>query len=186
MIEVEKKGWIRDHKAMLKVLNEKARFIKECRKEDIYYTLSSFSETAQLVNKESKIFRIRHSEGKYTVTYKIKSIRDGVEVNIEEEFYVDDCSAFEGFAKYLGYQKLIEKTKVVKLFDYQGITLEYVHLLGLGYFLEGEILCEYDQEVDQAITEINNAFQELGVASEDIEERMYIELLLKELEEIKS
>ncbi|HEO65472.1 MAG TPA: class IV adenylate cyclase, partial [Spirochaetes bacterium] len=119
MIEVEKKGWIRDPKAMLETLNEKGRFIKDCRKEDIYYNLPSINETGKLISQESKIFRIRQSEGKQIVTYKIKSIREGAEVSVEEEFLVDDRSAFQSFAEYLGYQKLIEKTKLIKLFKYK-------------------------------------------------------------------
>ncbi len=186
MIEVEKKGWIRDPKTMLEILNEKGRFIKDCRKEDVYYTLPSINETRGSISKGSKIFRIRQSEGKQTVTYKIKSVREGAEVNIEEEFRINDRSSFQGFAKYLGCQKLIEKTKLIKLFKYKDVDVEYVHLLGLGYFLEGEILCGHDQEVSPAINRINNVLQELGVASDDIEEKMYIELLLKQLDEVKS
>lgn len=178
MIEVEKKCWITDKNKVIELLNKKAIFCKEIKKKDIYYIRRDDS-LAKSLSLKDKIVRLRCSEGKSIVTFKEKTLKEGAEVNVEVEFEIDDKLAFKQFIKYLGLIKLVEKVKDVRLFSYNDISLEYVHIHNLGYFLEGEVMCESDVEVDNAIIKINKVFNEFDIQKEDFEDKMYIELLIE-------
>ncbi len=180
MIEVEKKCRLQNPDRILKFLEEKAVFKKENRKEDIYYIKRTSTTDEKTLTTADKIFRIRYSNNKYYVTFKEKIVADGAEINDEEEFEIEDAVQFKKFANYIGFEKLVEKVKEVKLFSYRDISLEYNYLHKLGYFLEAEVICENNAEVQTAINIINQVFDELAIDKNDIEEKMYIELLLEQ------
>lgn len=178
MIEVEKKAWIDEPDKFLKELKAKAEFVHESKKEDLYYIKRNDNNVKEFDSRD-KIFRIRTESEKIIVTFKEKTFRDGAEVNIEEEFEIFDKEAFKAFGKYLGFELLVEKTKEVKLFKYNNISVEFAYLHHLGHFIEIEILCESDSEVDKAILDIQQVLSDFNIDPAKIEEKMYIELLLE-------
>ncbi|MDH4129138.1 MAG: class IV adenylate cyclase, partial [Spirochaetota bacterium] len=149
-------------------------------KSDIYYIIGDIEKNKVKISNNDKIFRVRSSEDKLTVTFKEKKINDFVEVNVEEEFNVNDKKSFELFASYIGARELVKKIKHVKVFSRDDILLEYVNLHGLGYFLEVEIMCEREKDINIAIGKINKIFNEFGIEEKYIEEKMYIEMLLEQ------
>ena len=177
MIEVEKKCWVEDYDGLLRLLHERAEYCGETRKRDSYYIHKDYQPGEEL--KEShKIFRLREASGKQVVTYKEKTMRHGAEVNVEGEFEVSHGDVFRQFTQYINYTPLVDKIKDVRLFQYRGISLELVYLHGLGRFLEAEILCDKDSDIENAINRISQCLSDFGLDSARVEERMYIDLLL--------
>jgi len=181
LIEVERKYWLNNKNSILKLLNEKAVFQKEVRNEDIYYIDKTTIKQFDRFSGNEKIFRLRRTNNRKVVTFKEKILKQGTEVNREGEFEIkfEDESAFKQFINYINYQELIHKTKETKLFRYQDVSMEYNYLHSLGWFLEGEILCEKSEEVDQAILQLDQVFNDFGLDKNKLEKKMYIELLLE-------
>ena len=178
MIEIEKKCWLKDPERMLADLHKNAHYIKKSRKEDVYFIHKDYN-SSHSINRDDKIFRLRIEEGKHIVTFKEKRIEKGIEINQENEFFVSDQNSFLQFVQYIDYQELVTKVKEVELFKYNDISVEYVFLHGLGYFLEAEILCQDESEVNLAVNKIDTLFTELNIDPASVEEKMYIDLLLK-------
>ncbi len=141
MIEVERKCWILNKKKILAFLYKNAVLKTEVTKNDFYYIEKS-NNNKSIICENDKIFRVRLLNNKYFATFKEKSLKNKTEINIENEFEIIDNISFIKFINYLGFTKLIEKTKESKIFIIDNVTLEYNYLHNLGYFLEAEIICE--------------------------------------------
>jgi adenylate cyclase class 2 len=113
------------------------------------------------------------------VTYKVKEIRDNMEINDEKEFDVSEAGFFEDLLACLGLEKKDCKQK--KGFSYQidGITAELLELSGLGSFIELEILSADDKNetIAAARSRLYKLLAELGVPETAIESRYYTEML---------
>ena len=123
------------------------------------------------------------------VSYKVKEVREGLEINDEREFAVSgpDPAAgpdaghavFEELLRRLGLERRAEKHKQGWAWEYRGITAELSLVRGLGWFVELEILADNDrgETVADARSRLLALLAELGVAAERIESRYYTELL---------
>ncbi len=182
MIEVEKKYWLHtidEQNRIINLLNQKAQFVSEKEKNDRYFIKKRAHKDNLTIDEKDIIFRIRFCDGKYLITFKDKVFQEGAEINLEKEFYLDDIQAFDDFIQYIGFMPLIDKIKQVKEFNYKNVLLEYVHLNGLGYFLELEVLCQEEKHINQALSSINEVLNEFQVEEKNLETRMYIEMLLE-------
>ena len=171
MIEVELKAWIFDKQKIEAILRQKCKFIREYKKKDIYYKHPA--------GKKRKGFRVRNEGESVTVTFKDKNIKDGIEMNVENEFTVSDPDAFTLFTQRLGCREKIRKMKTGLLFTLNDLNIELIDVEGLGCFIEIEKLVKSDDIVGikKAGSEIRNMLEYLGVDAEKIEDRFYTNML---------
>jgi adenylate cyclase class 2 len=113
------------------------------------------------------------------VTYKVKEVRGGMEINDEREFSVSDGAAFEELLRRLGLQKGVEKNKRGWAWICDGITTELTEVAGLGWFVELEIVTNNDADgtVTSARTRILALLRKIGIKNDRIEPRYYTEML---------
>lgn len=112
------------------------------------------------------------------VTYKVKEVRGGMEINDEREFSVSDAAAFEELLRRLGLQKGMEKNKRGWAWNCDGITTELTEVAGLGWFVELEILAadDTDSTVAAARTRLLALLRKIGIKKDRIEPRYYTEM----------
>ena len=125
-------------------------------------------------------FRIRKDGTTVVVTRKQKEERaDGVEVNCEIEFHVSEGDVHAFFTS-LGYIPLIEKRKVGSMWRDGNLTVELVHVKGLGDYLEMELLLADDaneSELKNALNRLATLRLRFGVADLPLEGRYYNDML---------
>lgn len=170
-IEVEIKAWIDHFDKTLTCLKDRYSFVKEYIKEDIYL------EGVDARSGQLKEVRLRRSGNRSIVTFKERSHRDKVEVNIEKEFMVDSPENFLYVINQLGYREYITKSKVGFHFICNGINIELSHVKGLGDFIEIESIVEHDTDVDGATDSIYRILDDLEIPRKNIEDRFYVQML---------
>jgi adenylate cyclase class 2 len=113
------------------------------------------------------------------VTYKVKEVREGIEINDEREFSVSDGDMFEELLRRLGLKKDIEKTKKGWTWICGGITTELTEVAGLGWFVELEIIAgDFNHgTVRAARKRLLALLRKIGLEEDRIESRYYTELL---------
>jgi adenylate cyclase class 2 len=120
------------------------------------------------------------------VTYKIRELRDGVEINDEREFEISNGEVFEDLLGRLGLSPGIRKNKQGWAWRVRGpagpgaeIRAELSDVKSLGWFLELEILVPEGDEKTIALCRENlfSLLEKLEIPREDIESRPYTEML---------
>jgi len=167
-IEVEIKAWVQEVDRLREEIQAIAEFQNSYEKRDTYFSWP---------RQETPLFRIRREAESNTVNYKQKERADGIEVNREHEFQVDDAEAFINFCKYLEYEEYIEKQKQGELYSFENVGIELSLVEGLGWFVEIEILVDLQSEVSAAREKLREVLQALSVPEDKIEPRYYYELL---------
>jgi len=125
-------------------------------------------------------FRLREAEGTAVVCRKEKTLRDGLEVNLETEFGVDNLQAFRTFARGLGYEEWYQKEKKGQAWRWGEVLIEVGTVGTLGWFAELEVLVAEDapgSAIDQAHGRLREALGDLGLTEDRIEPKTYSELL---------
>ena len=180
--EIELKAHVKDSKALRLLLSKKAEYICSFEKEDAYW---SSERDLQLpaqglrLRRETRRFPDGKSEQTCLVTRKIKSVKDGIEINDEREFEVRPAEEFEDFLKKIGLEISFAKRKRGWAFFRGGINAELVEVEGLGWFIELEILAD-DNFADSRPEEkerLLNFLNSLGIEREAIESRFYSQML---------
>jgi predicted adenylyl cyclase CyaB len=193
MIEVELKAHVRSRAAVLAAVSSFARAEGEVDKSDEYWHGPDWR-----LHRGSRGFRIR-SEGptadggggpSTVVNFKNKRSEGGIEINRECEFEVSDREAFVEFALRLGCESFYSKRKKGRKFraslsEAEGggeATIELVEVVGLGDFLEIEILLPDEDPAAVALAqgELRSLLARAGVGEDQIEPRYYSELLMTE------
>ncbi|MCL2763294.1 MAG: CYTH domain-containing protein [Treponema sp.] len=146
-------------------------------------------------NQHGETVRIRHESGigangetheAVLVTYKIKSIAAGIEVNDEREFTVSDRALFEALLTRLGLSSDICKEKQgwawimpAETAEKPAILAELSMVTGLGWFLELEIIADDNHEQTVAVhrKQLLALLTRLGIPAEHIEPRPYTTML---------
>lgn len=144
----------------------------ESFKEDIYFRRQGQSEAIP-----ADRFRLRREEGRAVVTFKQLVEAEGVEVNREIEFGVDDAHAFFQFADRFGFEPFVAKRKQSRVYRIERARVEFNQVERLGHFIEIEILCDDEALVPVARAEVARLFTRLGLTPGDLEPRRYIQLL---------
>jgi len=142
LIEVELKARLRDRAAASSAVSSFAREKGEIDKADEYWREPDWRRSSV-----ARGFRIRTEGGASTVNFKEKSREGGIEVNRESEFEVSDRDALVDFLRRLGCEPSYAKRKRGRSFQAGGegdcpdtATIEIIEVVGLGYFIEIEIL----------------------------------------------
>jgi predicted adenylyl cyclase CyaB len=170
--EVELKAHLNQPEEVEARAAQLGQFAGETLKEDIYFRRRG--ETALL---PADRFRLRRESGRAVVTFKHLVEAEGVEVNREVEFEVDDAHAFFQFADRFGFEPFVVKRKQSRVYQIERARAEFNRVEHLGHFIEIEILCDEEAFVPVARTEIARLFTRLGLNSADLEPRRYIELI---------
>jgi adenylate cyclase class 2 len=121
--------------------------------------------------------RVRQTQNETIVTHKLRSKQDGVAINQELEFQVDNALHFEEFLKRLGLSFYKSKTKKVELYSNGPINYELVTLDGLGHFIEIERIVELEDELEEARNDVLRAFEQLGFKPNQLETKSYIAMM---------
>ncbi|AHE63032.1 class IV adenylate cyclase [Borrelia parkeri] len=168
MFEIELKAFIpkNELKEILKLANQKFKFIKEEIKDDTYYC-----------NTE-KIIRIRKfNTSEEIVTFKIKSLENDIEINKEIEFKVDQINNFISFLEEINFKFLYKKIKKSLIYKKENLNIEINEIENLGFFLEIEKIIYDKNELSLAKTEIYETIKEFKLQN-NIEKKPYFELIL--------
>jgi predicted adenylyl cyclase CyaB len=183
-IEIEVKAWADEPEKIKSLLSCLAEYRGEFRRQDEYWFTPPSPSAAGLPSG----VRVRLEEARdpgggvrktAIVTYKVKEVRAGIEINQEEEFFVSGQRAFEELLSRLGLTRGYAKEKTGFVWDYQGITVELTRVGTLGWFAELEILAGDDGEttVQSARRRLMDLLGRIGIGEDRIESRYYSEML---------
>ena len=187
-IEIELKARVEDHRAVKDRLSILAPMALSFEKDDCYWRARDGDPLRPDVRlRLEKIARPSGvGEEKALATYKIKEVREGIEINDEREFAVSDSAAFEGLLRRLGLEPGTRKHKQGWAWGFGGIWAELCEVSGLrrslGWFLEIEILADdaLAPTVAAARQKLLDLLDRVDIPRNRIEERYYLELLALE------
>lgn len=168
MIEVEFKAWVDDPEAFEAIVSAHAQFVGEVDKHDIYFHQPDTPELR---------LRLRREGDRATVTTKEKHISDGIETSDEIEFKVSDAQAFCRLVDRFGFEPFVMKRKITRRYRAGAVDIELSEVAHLGFFVEVEILCDDETQVEAARRELGVWAERLGISPDAIEPRLYIHLL---------
>jgi adenylate cyclase class 2 len=185
--EIELKARVTNPQHLKDKLSNTAVFRGTYKKNDTYYypgsqfAISEESDYGVRIRNEAFADSNGITKEANIVTYKIKEIRDGIEVNDENEFEVSSGAAFEKFLKHQGFREKVRKQKTGSSYDYSGMTIELSEVQGLGWFIELEILIsgrdieKVENEKDRLLAFLDK----LEIPRTSIESRSYTSMLLE-------
>ncbi|MDR2760113.1 MAG: class IV adenylate cyclase [Spirochaetaceae bacterium] len=182
-IEIELKAWADDPDGLRDRLFSFAGFDASFEKADSYWFFTGAGSSVPLsgvrIRKETRTGHSGSISHTLWVTYKVKEVREGMEINDEREFSVSDGAAFEELLRRLGLEKGIEKNKKGWAWICEGITVELTEVEGLGWFVELEIIT--DDDTNEAVTaarlRLLALLHKIGIKKDRIEPRYYTEML---------
>jgi len=186
-VEIELKAHVEDCKSMYTLLGTLCEYAFAFEKEDTYWKNSRLPPHTPKVRLRTQTRRLPDESvvSSVVVTQKVKELKGGIEVNDEREFTVSSVTEFQAFLKALRFTPSSSKQKHGWTFFYEGITVELVEVVPLGWFVEIEILTEDDESRTEAVEEGRKrllAFlQTLGVPESAIESRYYSDMLKEHL-----
>ena len=187
--EIELKAHVHNSEELKLLLSKKAEYLYAFEKRDNYW----FAEKPGLppsglrIRTEKRCFPDGNEESLTMATYKVKEVRDGIEINDEREFSVEPAFVLEDFLKLLGLKPVRSKEKRGWAFSKNGLTAELAEVKGLGWFVELEIIVTAEGDTVHAGNTDGIFAQEkkrlldfldsLGITREAIESRFYSEML---------
>jgi adenylate cyclase class 2 len=200
--EIELKVHIDDPQLIRKQLSNLGEYLTAYEKDDTYWFLSSNGTVLPpekgVPDSKNKLIRgdfppsglrIRSerdtlSDGKVSeiilVTYKMKEISGGIEINDEREFEVSHRQVFMDLLRRLGLKPGINKHKQGWAWYCGVIRAELSDVRDLGWFLELEIISDKNdpQTVETCREQLFGLLDKLEISRDKIEERPYT-LMLK-------
>ncbi|MDR2418283.1 MAG: CYTH domain-containing protein [Treponema sp.] len=194
-IEIEVKAWVDAPESLRQRIDAIAHFTGMFDKLDAYWFPATGAPATALPVSGVRVRRelvgdgedIRNGVQTTRITYKVKEVRDSIEVNHEREFTVSAGAVFEELLTVLGLTPVKRKHKIGWAWVYgngtlaveDGITVELALVERLGYFIELEILANNDapNTVAMAKERLLALLDLLGIARNRIESRYYTELL---------
>jgi len=168
--EVQIKAKVYDFEKIKKKISEIAEFIDKQNKVDYYFSRDSNLDRTEL--------RLRKKGNEKTVTFKMPFSGDGVEKSREYKFNVDNASDFIDVLENLGIMVIAMKHKNSLFYKHRDIAIQLASIPELGYFIEIEKKCDKKEE-DKARADILKLAEELGIKSEQMEKKAYLELLIE-------
>jgi adenylate cyclase class 2 len=181
--EIELKAWADDPDGLRARLFSFVGLGTSFEKADAYWFFTGSDRSIPLsgvrIRRETRIDPAGRVSHALWVTYKVKEIREGMEINDEREFSVSDDAAFEELLRRLGLEKGIEKNKKGWAWAWEGITTELTEVEGLGWFVELEIITDdnSNEAVSAARLRLFELLHKIGVKKDRIEPRYYTEML---------
>ena len=186
-MEIELKAHVADNESIRHLLFKKADYQYAFEKEDAYWSLPSVmgvGPTRLRVRSENRTFSDRNEITSTFLTYKIKEVRDGIEVNDEREFEISSSSGrtaeeFSSLLKMMGLIPGARKRKRGLSFYSDGINAELTEVGKLGWFLELEIFDKNyrDEDFEKFKKRLLDFLADMGIAKEAIESRFYSDMI---------
>jgi adenylate cyclase class 2 len=198
--EIELKARVEQCEELSARLSMVSQFEFEYVKEDDYWfptdvfssvgngEVNSLPKSGVRIRKEKRIDAQGDENFFVLVTYKTKEIRDGIEINNENEFTLAAApgasieTAIANFEELLGklyLQRGYSKKKQGASYKHENITVELSLLEHLGWFLELEIIAETNdgETLDRARKSLLAFLATTGISEDKIETKYYSELL---------
>jgi adenylate cyclase class 2 len=195
-VEIELKAHVSDMRAAKERFDRIAGKAGAVEKDDVYWKGppgTKIPETGVRIRKERK-----NQCETILATYKVKEVREGIEVNDEKEFSVSDDKPFRELLERAGFQPDLWKHKegwtwtqsgkdgamTIELCAVKGRHPEGPGELDLGTFAELEILADNKkpETVAAARTRLLDTLTRAGIREDQIEERYYSEMLKSPLD----
>ena len=185
-VEIELKAHLIDFELIKKRLSGIGNHHRSYIKSDSYW-LSRYSVVSGIrVRREKGVDKAGNAYESVFVTFKNKTISDGIEINEEREFTVSDAILFEQMLEELGMYKYMEKEKNGWAWDIPPqiagqppICAEISLVKSLGWFLELEIITEdhTGDTVEESRKRLLALLETLEIPQEYIEEKPYAQML---------
>lgn len=174
MIEVEAKVRINDIEGMEKRITEQgAEYTGTIKQADEYFDFPDM----QIFN-SGGAFRVRDSDGNYRVTYKGRKKDEETTSRDEIEIAIESAEKMIKILENMGFVRLCEINKKRKVYLLAGLKISLDEVEGLGSFMEMEGMANSEKEYKEKKGEIFKLLDNLGVSSEDISQRSYMEMAL--------
>jgi len=183
-LEVETKVHVKNPDKLRKKIKTIANFGKKEIKEDNYFALR---RRFGWNRSPKKAFRIRKKSNTYEINFKkwLKEYWDKeVVVKQEFEFSIKDKEHLENLLalfRDLGFVEWTKKKKHSETYYHKKdkrISIELNNVEHLGYFMEVEYLCQYN-EIEKAKRKIKETLKELGIEKRNIDNTGYTKMLWK-------
>jgi adenylate cyclase class 2 len=188
-IEIELKARLDDPEPVKRRLGDLGTYCGSYEKNDIYWAAAEGDVPFPGLPRSG--VRLRREittgpEGRAAetalVTYKIREMRDDIEINDEREFTVSSAGTFEDLLGRLGLKPGVRKEKRGRAWTIAGAPpalAELSMVTGLGWFLELEIMAETrdEQTLGESRKRLLSLLEQLGIPQEHIERRTYSEML---------
>jgi adenylate cyclase class 2 len=196
--EIELKARIDQPELIKKRLNSLGTREYEYEKEDVYWFFApkeagnspSLPPSGLRIRRETDIFPGGRTAACTLVTYKIRELQEGLEINDEREFEVSSAGIFEDLLRRLGLEPGIAKHKHGWAWRCggdsgngagpdRGIRAELSEVRPLGWYLELEILVPGGDEPETAKERerLFSLLEALEIPRDRIEQRPYTEML---------
>ncbi|MDR2435076.1 MAG: CYTH domain-containing protein [Treponema sp.] len=188
-VEIELKARLDDPEPVKQRLFSLGTYCRSYEKSDTYWAAGGNIPSSEVrVRREIDTETDGRVREKTLVTYKIKEIRDGIEINDEREFLVAGAGpdgaggdVFEGLLNRLGLRPFIRKEKKGRSWTVGAppVLAELSLVKDLGWFLELEILAEEKDEriIAESRKRLLSLLETLDIPPEWVESRPYTEML---------
>lgn len=174
MIEVEAKVRINDREGMEERIKEQgAEYKGTIKQADEYFDCSDMR-----IFNSGGAFRVRAADGKYRVTYKGVKKDEETTSREEMEIAIESAEKMIKILENMGFIRLCEIKKKRKVYLLAGLKISLDEVEGLGSFMEMEGMANSEAEYKEKKGEIFKLLDKLGVPSEDISQRSYMEMAL--------
>jgi adenylate cyclase class 2 len=187
-IEIERKAWVRDPDGLRTFLITRLGRPEAVEKRDEYFIEPQWAAEAAALQapaagasgaRARRQCRLRQQGSRAIATAKVRRLVEGTEVNQEIEFEVSAPDEYRRFVlEYLGFEPHIDKHKRTLVFRHPKATVELSEVMGLGWFLEVEVLADSEDELEAVSRGVlDPIFRECLQWLGPVEERQYTALL---------
>ena len=176
MIEVETKLKIDDIEHTEERIKELIGDYKGEKTEiDLYYDHPNIQ-----ILSGGRALRVRDAGGKYRLTYKGPKKDDVTTSRAEIEIGIESAREMIEILNELGFYEICEVKKLRKTYLLKDLIITLDNVSDLGEFIEVEGKASNDDEFEEKKDEIFKLLKKLGLSTEEISQRSYLEMLLDE------
>ena len=127
-----------------------------------------------------RALRVRDAGGKYRLTYKGPKKDDVTTSRAEIEIGIESAREMIEILNELGFYEICEVKKLRKTYLLKDLIITLDNVSDLGEFIEVEGKASNDDEFEEKKDEIFKLLKKLGLSTEEISQRSYLEMLLDE------
>lgn len=122
--------------------------------------------------------RVRDTGGKYRLTYKGPKKDDETTSRTEIEIGIESAREMIKILDELGFYKICAVKKLRKTYILEGLVITLDNVADMGEFIEVEGKANDDREFKEKKDEIFKLLKKLGLSTDAISKRSYLEMLL--------
>ena len=181
MIEVETKLKI-DHIEHIedRIKKLKVEYKGEKTEIDLYFDHSDIQ-----ILSGGGAFRVRDADGKYRLTYKGPKKDNETTSRPEFEIRIESAMEMIKILDELGFYDIFEVKKLRKTYLLKDLIITLDKVDELGEFIEVEGKASNDEDFKKKKDEIFKLLKKLGLSTEEISQRSYLEMLLDKKRGVK-